>query len=101
MTESNDIKMPNAVSAERLQEMLNGMEFWGSATGIPVDDIIAVFSETQRYRQVQAATSIQERIPEAPARLQAVKSEAVSEFADYQDALAEKYADISPGCAGE
>lgn len=53
-----DVKADKVISNERLQEAINSMCFWGSTTGIELDEIIEVFSETLRNRRAQQSADI-------------------------------------------
>ncbi len=172
MENQNDVKADKAISNDRLQEAINSMSFWGSTTGIELDEIIEVFSETLRNRRAQQSTGVTDAgripvehigyvtsdrkmmifkdspnmlpedvstldklvvfsgqlikpeedilsenivlkaelvrafgssvdIPLTERRLLAVQADGVDEYADYQDAVAAKYAKASPGCYGE
>ncbi|HCL5581007.1 TPA: hypothetical protein N2N40_002435 [Citrobacter freundii] len=61
MENQNDVKADKAISNDRLQEAINSMSFWGSTTGIELDEIIEVFSETLRNRRAQKASGVDEQ----------------------------------------
>ncbi|SYF74480.1 hypothetical protein [Klebsiella pneumoniae] len=53
-----EIKADEGVSNDRLQEAINSMSFWGSTTGIELDEIIMVFSEALRNRRAKQSEDI-------------------------------------------
>ena len=53
-----EVKADEGVSNDRLQEAINSMSFWGSTTGIELDEIIMVFSEALRNRRAKQSEDI-------------------------------------------
>ena len=53
-----EVKEDEGVSNDRLQEAINSMSFWGSTTGIELDEIIMVFSEALRNRRAKQSEDI-------------------------------------------
>ncbi|ELO5146958.1 hypothetical protein QHC70_003704 [Citrobacter freundii] len=53
-----EVKADEGVSNDRLLEAINSMNFWGSTTGIELDEIIEVFSEALRNRRVKQSEDI-------------------------------------------
>lgn len=60
-----EVKADEGVSNDRLQEAINSMSFWGSTTGIELDEIIMVFSEALRNRRAKQSEDIvhSDRLP--------------------------------------
>ncbi len=58
MGNQRDAKKDKTISNDRLQEAINSMSFWGSTTGIDLDEIIMVFSEALRNRRAKQSEDI-------------------------------------------